>query len=90
MAEKKTDCTVVPLGFEGPYKSALILVDSGETVNGDDTITLDDEKLYCEEVISVRSHVADTGEANQYSYDDNVLTKETAADTRDIIKVLYN
>ena len=89
MAEKKTVVDVVPLGFRGPYKSALLLVQAGESVDGTDTITLDAAQLYCTTIVSVRSHVAATGVSNIYAYATNVLTKTTAADTRDVLEILY-
>ena len=90
-AEKKEDCTFTALGFRGPYKSMLISVKLGESVDGaaNDFITLDDHELACTTIVSVRAFIFATGESTQYSYATNVLTKETADDTRDVIEVIY-
>ena len=90
--EKIGEVTVVPLGYRGPYKSALILVDEGKTIDDTNIITLDndaDNNFVCTTIISVYGHVRSTGAAQVYSYATNVLTKVGGAATRDVIEILY-
>ena len=89
MAEKISVVDFELVEPTGLYKRALLRVQVGESVDGADTITLDDYELYVNEIISVSSHVFATGVPNTYAYATNVLTKTTAAATRDVIEILF-
>ena len=89
MAEKKDNITFVIQDPTGLYKRALVFVDEGETIGQNDTITLDEHEYRVEDITSVRAHVRETGESQQYSYDGNELKKETENDSRDVIEILF-
>ena len=90
MTEKKDDVTFELLHPVGSHKEALVFVDDGETVALNDTITLDEAEYYVNEIVSVSAHVRETGESQQYSYDDNELKKETDNASRDVIRIVFN
>lgn len=82
-----TDFTLLePLG---PMKRALLEVQEGETVNTTNEITLDAEEYRVDTIHSVRAHVFATGLPQEYSYENNVLTKVTGNDSRDVIEILF-
>lgn len=89
-AEQKADVTdftlLEPLG---PMKRALLEVQEGGTVNTTNEITLDAEEYRVDTIHSVRAHVFATGLPQEYSYENNVLTKVTENDSRDVIEILF-
>lgn len=82
-----TDFTLLePLG---PMKRALLEVQEGATVDESNEITLDAKEYRVDTIHSVRAHVFATGLPQEYSYENNVLTKVTGNDSRDVIEILF-
>lgn len=86
MAEA-TNKNFVTQSNTGTYQEGIVTA----TMNSDDTITLDVEETKVAEIKSAVGHVVDTGLPLQFSYDDNVLKLETAAQSgADVfVRILY-
>lgn len=88
MAEQKTNVDFNVLDGMSSIKRALII--GSESFAQDDTVTLDNEEYKVNSIVSVFAHEKATGASVQYSYADNVLTKESATGSEDVIEILFN